>query len=65
MEQNKDCSTVDSTSDSSEKLLQRGRKKGQYICDFGEGRVHSIKHIFFQKLSASLEKLFANLMKLS
>ena len=22
----------------------------QYICDFGEGRVHAVKHIFFQKL---------------
>lgn len=56
MEQNKDCSTVDIPDSSGEKLLQRGKKE-QYICDFGEGRVHSIKHIFFQKLSAiSLEK---------
>ena len=50
LEQNEDCSTVDSTSDSSEKLLQIGRWVHQYICDFGEGRVHVVKHIFFQKL---------------
>ena len=30
--------------------------KGQCICDFGEGGIHTIKHIFFQKLSASHEK---------
>ena len=37
----------DSISDSSEKLLQRGRGEGQYLCDFGEGGVHAIQHIFF------------------
>ena len=37
----------DSISDNSEKLLQRGRKEGQYICYFGEGGVDVIKHIFF------------------
>ena len=36
-----------SHSDSSERLLQRGRGEGQYMCDFGEERVHAIKHIFF------------------
>ena len=30
--------------------------KGQCICDFGEGGIHAIEHIFFQKLSASPEK---------
>ena len=30
--------------------------KGQCICDFGEGGIHAIEHIFFQKLSASHEK---------
>jgi len=45
--ENEDCSLGDNTSDSSEKLLQRGTGEGQYICDFGEGRVHAIKHIFF------------------
>ena len=46
LKQNEDCSLGDSTSDTSEKLLWRGRGKG-YICDFGEGRVPAIKHIFF------------------
>jgi len=54
--QKKDCSLGDSTSDGSEKLLQRGRGDGQYICDFGEGGAHEIRHIFFfQKVSASHE----------
>ena len=44
---NEDCSPGDSTSDSSEKLLQRGWVVGQYVCGFGEGRLHVIKHIFF------------------
>ena len=35
--QNEDYSLGDSTSDSSEKLLQRGNWEGPYICDFGEG----------------------------
>ena len=31
-----------------------GGKVSQYICDFGEGGMHAIKHIFFlQKVSAS------------
>ena len=34
----------------SEKLPQRGKGQGQYICDFGEGGVHAIKHIFLQKV---------------
>ena len=25
--------------------------KGQYICDFGEERIHAVKHMFFQKVS--------------
>ena len=45
--QNKDDSPRDSLSDSSEKLLQRGRGEGQYICDFGEGGVYVIKHIIY------------------
>ena len=45
----------DRNSDSSEKLLQRGGK--EVICDFGEGRVHAIKHIFFfQKVFASYKE---------
>ena len=23
--------------------------EGQYTCDFGEGRIHTIKHIFLQR----------------
>ena len=52
LEQNEDYSLKDNISDSSEKLLQRGRGEGQYIVDFGEGGVHAIKHIFFFQVSA-------------
>ena len=45
-----------STSDSSERLLQRGRE-GQYRIDFGDGGVYAIKHMFLQKVSASHEEL--------
>ena len=41
--QNEDYSPGEGISGSSEKLLQNGRGKGQYICDFGEGGVHAIK----------------------
>ena len=59
MEQNEDYSPGDSISDSSEKLLQRGRGEDQYICDFGEGGIHAVKHcltIFLQEVFASHEK---------
>ena len=39
------------------KLFQRGRGEGLYACDFSEGGVHAIMHIFFQKVSAVLVKL--------
>ena len=45
--QDEDCNLGDSTSDSTEKLLQRGEGEGQYIRDFGKGGVRAIKHIFF------------------
>ena len=45
--QNEYCSPGDSTPCCSEKLFQRGKGKGQYICDFGKGRVHAIKHILW------------------
>ena len=38
---------------------RQGEGKGEYRCDFGEGRIHAIKHIFFQ-ISASLMKLSAS-----
>ena len=46
-----------SISDSSKKLLQRGKGEGQYLCDFGEGEIHAIKHIFLQAVSAGLVKV--------
>ena len=45
--QSEDYSPGDSTSDSSEKLLQRGRGEGQYIPNFGERGMHAIQQIFF------------------
>ena len=45
--QNEDYSLGDSISDSSEKLLQTDKGESQYICDFGEGQIHAIKHKFF------------------
>ena len=44
--QNEDCSLGDSTSNSIETLLQRGSREGQHICDFSDGGIHAIKHIF-------------------
>ena len=43
--QNEDYSPEDSISDSSEKLLQRGKEESQYLCDFGEGGVHTTKYV--------------------
>lgn len=30
--------------------------EGQYMCDFGEGGAHALKHIFLQKVSANQKK---------
>ena len=57
LRQNKDYSLGDSTSDSSEKLLQRSRWEDWYLWDFVEGGIHAVKHIFFQKVYASFMKL--------
>ena len=57
--QNADCSLGDSTSDSSEKVLQRGRGEGQYVYDFGEGVVHAIKDLSLPKFSASHKELMS------
>ena len=46
-------------SDSSEKLLQRGRVVVLYVCGFGEGGIHVIKHMFIQKVSSSLGMISA------
>ena len=63
LEQYEHCSPGDGTSDSSEKLFQRGRGEGQNVCDSGKGQVHAVKHIFFvesfwwsREASASHEK---------
>ena len=45
--QNEDCSSEDSISDSSDKLLQRGSGEGQYICDFGKGRIQALFFLSF------------------
>ena len=34
--------------------------EGRYACDFGEGEIHALKHIYSQKVSASLVKLSAH-----
>ena len=47
--QNEDCWPGDSTSDNSEKLLQRGGGGGQHVYDFVERRIHAVRHMFFQK----------------
>ena len=54
---NEDCSSGDSTSDTSEKLLHRGKGKGQYICDFSNGGSTCNQAHVFQKVSTSLMKL--------
>ena len=58
--QNEDYSLGHSISDSSEKLLQRGRRESQYICDLGERGVCAIKNIFLHKVSAVLMKVSAS-----
>ena len=45
--QNEDCSSEDSISDSSDKLLQRGSGEGQYICDFDKGRIQPLLFLSF------------------
>ena len=50
----------DTTSDSSEIPLQRGRGKCQYICDLGEGRGTCNQAHMLQKFPASLGKVTAN-----
>ena len=53
--QKKVCSPEDSTSESSERLLQRGQGQGPCICDFGEGDVHAVKRFFYKRFSARHE----------
>lgn len=48
--QGEDYNPGGSISGSAEKPLQRDMGKGQYICDFGEGDIHAIKHTFCKRL---------------
>ena len=41
-------------------LINCFKEEGQYICDFGEGGAHAIRHIFFAEVSASHMKVTAN-----
>ena len=45
--------------DSTEKLFQSDRRDGRYVCDFGEGGVHAIRHLHLQKFSASHKELMS------
>ena len=55
--QNEDCNPGDGTSDSSEKLLQRGRGEEQLYVILMKGVYLQIKHVFSQKVCVSLVKL--------
>ena len=57
LEKNEDYNIRDSISDSSEELLPRGRwERSVYVWFWWRG-VHTIKHIFLQKVAASLLKV--------
>ena len=45
--QNEDCSSEDSISDSSDKLLQRGSGKDSIYVILVKGGVHAVKRIYF------------------
>ena len=57
--QNENCSLGGSISDTSEKLLQRGKGESQYICDFGEGKCMCTQahKLFAEKFAASFLKV--------
>ena len=59
MGQNGDYCLGDSISDSSQKLLQRGSRRGQCMWDFGERGEHANKYNFLQ-VSARLVKVTAS-----
>ena len=61
--QNEDYSPGDSLSDSSEKLLQRGKGEGQSVLYLIlVKRVHAVKHRFWQKIVASQKEQMSLLM---
>ena len=57
--QNEDCSLEESTSDSSEKLLQRGIRARSVYMIFMKGKFNAIKYLFYKKFSASHKKLIS------
>ena len=54
--QNEDSRPGDSISENSEKLLQRDSGL-RSVCDFSEGGVSAIKHLFYKRFPASREEL--------
>ena len=63
--QNEDHSPRGSVSESSQNLLQRGRRKCPYIRDFGEGGGPCSQAHILQKVAASLMKVTASLVKVT
>ena len=57
--QNEDFSLGDSTSDSSEKLLQRGRGGKLIYVTLVKGDFSAIKHLSYERFSASQEELMS------
>ena len=58
--QNEDCSLGDSTSDSSEKLLQRCSGGKSIYKILVKGEFNTIKHSFHERFSASHEELMSS-----
>ena len=56
-----DCSLGDSLSESSEELLQIGRREVSIYMIFVKG-VYAVKHTFWQKVAARLEEQMSPLM---
>ena len=63
--QNEDCSPGDSTSDSFEKLLQRGCGERSMHMILVKGAFHAIQHLTFKRCSASHEELMSLMKRFS
>ena len=63
--QNEDCSPGDSTSDSSEKLLQRGCGGRSMHMILVKGAFHAIQHFTYKRCSASHEELMSPMKRFS
>ena len=57
MEQNEDCIPGDSTSDGSERLLQRGSWKKSVYKILVKREFNAIKHLLYKRFSANLKEL--------